>query len=69
MKLFEIDDNTVDVSKKQSLVPISDNFFNKNPKQADLHLEKIMKISPETLYHHGMLALSIFMASKELLSK
>jgi hypothetical protein len=69
MNLFEIDDMRVDVVKNSmNISEIKDNYFNKY-KQPAIYLENVMKIETDTVYPHGMLALSMFMASRELLPK
>jgi hypothetical protein len=69
MNLFEIDDMYVDVVKNAMTInEVKDNYFNKYKKPA-IYLETVMKIETDTTYPYAMLALSMFMASRELLPK
>ena len=69
MKVYEIDDMMVDVAKRaMNINELKDNYFNKYQKPS-IFLENVMKLETDMMYPHGMLALSMFMASKELLPK
>ena len=61
MNLFEVDSSTVDVTKQMS--------FTASTANKDVTLESVMTVNKDIIYHQGMLALSMFMASKELLPK
>lgn len=69
VKVYEIDDESVDVSKRSvSINELKEQYFNQYP-NPEIHLERVMDVNSDIIYQHGMLALSMFMASKELLPK
>lgn len=68
MNVFEIDYNGVNVSKDTCEIRgLEDNHFNKF-KEPALFLETLVALKPEP-YNHGMLALSMFLRSEQLLPK
>lgn len=69
MNLYQIDYDSIDVGETGLKIDnIPDNYFNKN-KEPELHLEKLVTISPYVVYNDAELALSIFIAFKELMPK
>lgn len=69
MNVFEINYPDVNVSKNTWTVGNMDkNYFNEF-KQPPLFLETVMDVKSNIVYNHGMLALSMFIASEELLPK
>lgn len=69
MNVFEVNYPDVNVSKNTWAVGNMDkNYFNEF-KQPPLFLENVMDVKSNIVYNHGMLALSMFIASEELLPK
>lgn len=69
MNVFEINYPDVNVSKNTWTVESMDtNYFNQF-KEPPLFLETVMDVKSNIVYNHGMLALSMFIASEELLPK
>ena len=69
MNVFEVNYPDVNVSKNTWTVGNMDkNYFNEF-KEPPLFLEDVMDVKSNIVYNHGMLALSMFIASEELLPK
>ena len=69
MNVFEVNYLDVNVSKNEWKVDnMEENYFNKF-KEPPLFLEDVMDVKSNIVYNHGMLALSMFIASEELLPK
>ena len=69
MNVFEVNYPDVNVSKNEWMVGnMEENYFNKF-KEPPLFLEDVMDVKSNIVYNHGMLALSMFIASEELLPK
>ncbi len=69
MNVFEVDYSNVNVSKNTWVLDeLEKHYFNKY-KKPPLYLETVMDIKSNIVYNHGMLALSMFIASEELLPK
>jgi hypothetical protein len=69
MNVFEINYPDVNVSKNEWKVGnMEKNYFNEF-KEPPLFLEDVMDVKSNIVYNHGMLALSMFIASEELLPK
>ena len=69
MNVFEVNYLDVNVSKNEWKVNnMEENYFNKF-KEPPLFLEDVMDVKSNIVYNHGMLALSMFIASEELLPK
>jgi len=69
MNVFEVNYPDVNVSKNTwTLDVLEENYFNKF-KEPLLDLETVMDVKSNIVYNHGMLALSMFIASEELLPK
>jgi hypothetical protein len=69
MNVFEVNYLDVNVSKNEwSVSNMDENYFNKF-KEPPLFLEDVMDVKSHIVYNHGMLALSMFIASEELLPK
>ena len=69
MNVFEVNYHDVNVSKNTWTVGNMDaNYFNEF-KEPPLFLEDVMDVKSNIVYNHGMLALSMFIASEELLPK
>jgi hypothetical protein len=69
MNMFQIDLNTVDVAENSLQVNnLDDNYFNKN-KMPELFLDQLLKIKEFHILNDGEIALSIFLAFKELMPK
>lgn len=69
MNVFEINYPDVNVSKNEwKISNIEENYFNKF-KEPPLFLEDVMDVKSNIVYNHGMLALSMFIASEKLLPK
>ena len=69
MNMYEVNYDTVDfadVAMKIDNIPT--NYFNKN-KTPELHLENLVAIKPYVVFNDAELALSIFIAFKELMPK
>ena len=67
MKVFEIDYTHVNVSKNKCTIDhMTSNPFNKF-KEPPLFLENVMNVQKMIIYNHSMLALSMFLLSKQLL--
>lgn len=67
MNMYEVDYSTVSVSKNTWVHTETDNYF--KFKKPTLFLETVMDVKTNIVYNHGMLALSMFIASEELLPK
>ena len=70
--VYDIDYNTVDVAKNTIKIDnIPNNYFNKNIKilKGEVYLENLLDIKPYVIYNDAELALSIFIAFKELMPK
>jgi len=67
MDVYDIDYSTVNVSKDTCVFTEREGYF-KNRKP-EMTLETVMKVNPNILFNHGMLALCMFIASEELLPK
>jgi hypothetical protein len=69
MNVFEVNYLDVNASKNEwTVVTMEENYFNKF-KEPPLFLEDVMDVKSNIVYNHGMLALSMFIASEELLPK
>ena len=69
MNVFEVNYPDVNISKNTWTVGNMDaNYFNEF-KKPPLFLETVMDVKSNIVYNHGMLALSMFIASEELLPK
>ena len=69
MNVFEVNYLDVNVSKNEWKVGnMEKNYFNEF-KEPPLFLEDVMDVKSNIVYNHGMLALSMFIASEELLPK
>ena len=69
MNVFEVNYLDVNVSKNEWKVNnMEKNYFNEF-KEPPLFLEDVMDVKSNIVYNHGMLALSMFIASEELLPK
>jgi hypothetical protein len=69
MNVLELNYLDVNVSKNEWKVSnMEENYFNKF-KEPPLFLEDVMDVKSNIVYNHGMLALSMFIASEELLPK
>jgi hypothetical protein len=69
MNVYEIDFSNIDVSELSMKIDnIPDNYFNKN-KVPELYLEKLVTLMPYVVFNDAELALSIFIAFKELMPK
>ena len=69
MNVFDVNYRDVNVSKNTWVLDeMKENHFNQF-KEPVLFLETVMDVKPNIVYNHGMLALSMFMASEELLPK
>ena len=69
MDVFEVNYSDVNVSKNTWTVGnVDTNYFNQF-KEPPLFLETVMDVKSNIVYNHGMLALSMFIASEELLPK
>jgi hypothetical protein len=69
MNVAKVDYQGVNVSKDTWVLDeLTDHYFNevRNP---PLFLETVMDVNPNIIFNHGMLALSMFIASEELLPK
>jgi len=70
INVHEIDYSKVDVSNTTKIDNLTNNYFNINKnKLAETFLEKILDITPYAVYNDAELALSIFIAFKELMPK
>lgn len=72
INVYDIDYNTVDISGNSiNIDNIPDNYFNKNKNilEGELYLENLVDITPYAVYNDAELALSIFIAFKELMPK
>lgn len=69
INVYDIDYNMVDVSKdKIEINNLPENYFNKNKDAlSDIYLEGLLDIKPYVVYNDAELALSIFIAFKELM--
>lgn len=68
MNLYEIDFSQIDVSQSGMEIKTPENYFNKN-KEPAMYLEKLVNITPYVVFNDAELALSIFIAFKELMPK
>lgn len=69
MNLYEINYELIDIDQKGIKIDnILDNYFNKN-KEPAMYLEKLVKLTPYVVFNDAELALSIFIAFKELMPK
>jgi hypothetical protein len=73
MNLYEINYELIDVDQKgmeidNILDNYFNNYFNKN-KEPAMYLEKLVKLTPYVVFNDAELALSIFIAFKELMPK
>jgi len=69
INVYDIDYSKVDISKNTSKIEnLPENYFNKNKDAlSDIYLEKLLDIKPYVVYNDAELALSIFIAFKELM--
>jgi hypothetical protein len=67
MNIYDIDYSTVNVSKDTWVATEQTGYF--KDKKPEMMLETAMKVNPNIIFNHGMLALSMFIASEELLPK
>lgn len=68
MDIYDVDYSTVNVSKDTCVFTDREGYF-KIHKSPPMMLETVMKVNPNILFNHGMLALCMFIASEELLPK
>jgi hypothetical protein len=68
MNLYEIDFSKIDISQTGMEIQTPENYFNKN-KEPAMYLEKLVTITPYVVFNDAELALSIFIAFKELMPK
>jgi hypothetical protein len=68
MNVYDVDYSTVHVSKNTWVATEHTGYF-KDYKKPELMLETVMDVNPNIVFNHGMLALSMFIASEELLPK
>lgn len=68
MNLYEIDFSTIDISQIGMEIKTPDNYFNKN-KEPAMYLENLVSIIEYVVFNDAELALSIFIAFKELMPK
>lgn len=69
MNVYDVDFDSIDVGEKGMKVDnIPDNYFNKN-KKPEVFLENLVTLSPYVVFNDAELALSIFIAFKELMPK
>lgn len=70
INLYDIDYNSVDVTKNDINITDSDNYLTKNKKNlTETFFENLVNIKPYAVYNDAELALSIFIAFKELMPK
>ena len=70
INVYNIDYSTVDISNIINIDNLTDNYFNKNKETlTDLFFENILDITKYVKYNDAELALSIFIAFKELMPK
>jgi hypothetical protein len=70
INVYNIDYSTVDISNTINIDNLTDNYFNKNKDTlTDLLFENILDITEYVKYNDAELALSIFIAFKELMPK
>jgi hypothetical protein len=70
INVHEIDYSKVDVSNTTKIDNLTNNYFNVNKdKLAETFFEKLLDITPYAVYNDAELALSIFIAFKELMPK
>jgi hypothetical protein len=69
INVYDIDYSLVDVSNNTTNIDnIPENYFNKNKDMlSDIYFENLLDIKPYTVYNDTELALSIFIALKELM--
>ena len=68
MNLYEVDFSQIDVSQTAMEIKTPESYFNKN-KEPAMFLEKLVNITPYVVFNDAELALSIFIAFKELMPK
>ena len=68
MNVYEIDFSQVDVENTIKIDNLPDNYFNKN-KNPELYLESLIAMKHYVVFNDAELALSIFIAFKELIPK
>jgi hypothetical protein len=68
MNLYEIDFSQIDVSQTGMEIKTPENYFNKN-KEPEMFFEKLVMMTPYVVFNDAELALSIFIAFKELMPK
>ena len=71
INVYDIDYNTINISENTIKIDnIPENYFNKNKMTlSDIYLENLLDITPYAVYNDAELALSIFIAFKELMPK
>ncbi len=67
MNLYEIDFSKIDVAQTGMKITTPENYFNKS--KPGLYFEKLVTLTPYVVFNDAELALSIFIAFKELLPK
>lgn len=69
MNMYEIDFSLIDISKTgMEIKSPTDNYFNQH-KTPELYLENLVNLTPYVIFNDAELALSIFIAFKELMPK
>jgi hypothetical protein len=68
MNIYEIDFDSIDISELTIKINTPDSYFNQN-KDSVFNLEKLVSLSEYVVYNDAELALSIFIAFKELMPK
>ena len=71
INLYDIDYSGINVTNKIIISKPSDNYLVKNKKliEGEIYFENLVKIKPYSVYNDAELALSIFIALKELMPK
>ena len=71
INVYDIDYSTIDVSNNTTKIDtLQNNYFNINKdKLTDTYFEKLLDITQYSVYNDAELALSIFIAFKELMPK
>ena len=67
MNLYEIDYSEVNIADGPAVIKTPDNYFNKNKQDPPLFLENMLTLSDRVIFNDAELALSIFVAFKELM--
>jgi hypothetical protein len=67
MNLYEIDYSKVNTEERALTIITPDNYFNKNKQDPPLLLEKMVTLSDRVIFNDAELALSIFVAFKQLM--